>query len=147
MSVRVEVHAAAGVVPPVSLEQLEDAVREVLRAERCGDAEVSLALVDDAEIADLNRRYLGKGDPTDVISFALHDEGEAPVGDLYVGVEQARRQARELEVSPAEETLRLAVHATLHLLGWDHPAEEREGSPMYRRQEELLAKLAATAAP
>ncbi len=147
MTLRVEVHAAPGVDPPVPVPRLEGAVREVLRAERCGDAEVSLALVDDSAMVELNRRYLGKGEPTDVIAFSLHDEGEAPAGDLYVGVDQARRQACEHGVTPEEETLRLAVHATLHLLGWDHPDEERERSPMYRRQEELLAGLTAAPTP
>lgn len=147
MSLRVEVHAAPGVDPPLPVQRLEGVVREVLRAERCGDAEVSLALVDDAAMIELNRRYLGKVEPTDVIAFSLHDEGEAPVGDLYVGIEQARRQAREHAVTPEEEMLRLAVHATLHLLGWDHPDEERERSPMYRRQEELLAGFTAAPTP
>jgi probable rRNA maturation factor len=78
-----------------------------------------------------------------VLSFALHDEGEPPLGDVYVGVEQARRQAAEAGVAETEELVRLAVHGTLHVLGWDHPEEPeaRFRSPMWLRQEALVAEV------
>jgi probable rRNA maturation factor len=62
-----------------------------------------------------------------------------------VGAEQAARQAAELGVPLDEELLRLVIHGTLHVLGYDHPDsdEERAGSPMYRRQEALLTELLA----
>ena len=73
------------------------------------------------------------------VRHALHEEGEEMVGDVYVGVDQARRQAAEFGATPAEEVLRLAIHGTLHVLGYDHPeGEERAGSEMFGVQEELL---------
>lgn len=138
----VEVSVEGEVSLPVPEGEVERAVRHVLRAEGHSAAELSLAFLSDPEMIRLNREYLGHDRPTDVISFALNDPGEPPLGDVYVGVEQALRQAGELEVDPGEEILRLAVHGTLHVLGYDHPeGEERAESAMFRRQEELLRDL------
>jgi probable rRNA maturation factor len=137
--VQVEVSVGEGVALPVDAGAVERAVAAVLRAEGVEAAEISVALLGDGEMAALNEQYLGHEGTTDSISFALHDEGEPPLGDVYVGVEQAARQAAEWGATPAEEVLRVAIHGTLHVLGWDHPAgEERAGSEMFRRQEEIL---------
>ncbi|MCG6989751.1 MAG: rRNA maturation RNase YbeY [Gemmatimonadetes bacterium] len=120
---------------------LEAAVRHTWTAEGRGAGEVSLTLLDDDAIADLNRRYLHREGPTDVIAFSLGD-GSSPIGDVYVGAAQAVRQAREYGVTLEEELVRLAVHGTLHVLGYDHPeGEERVRSPMFVRQEELVRAL------
>ena len=138
----VEAAVADGFQLPVATEVVEAAVRHVLAAEGVEAAEISVAFVGDAEIARMNEGYLAHEGATDVISFALHAEGERPLGDIYVGVEQAARQAAEMQVPPEEELLRLAIHGTLHVLGYDHPVDvEREGSPMYIRQEALLASF------
>ncbi|HEU0299503.1 MAG TPA: rRNA maturation RNase YbeY [Longimicrobium sp.] len=135
----VEVSAGDGVAPPVDVGRIEAAVRHVLREEGVQVAEISVALVGDEAIAALNEEYLSHAGPTDVISFHLHGEGEPPLGDVYVGVQQAARQAAGFGAPVAEEVLRLAVHGTLHVLGWDHPqGEERAGSEMFLRQEALL---------
>ena len=135
----VEVSVAPGVRAPVDAERVEAAVRHVLRAEGIEEAEISLALLDDAAIAAMNQEYLEHEGPTDVITFAMHEGDEPPLGDIYVGVEQAVRQAAEFAATPAEEVLRLAVHGTLHVLGYEHPeGPERVESEMFIRQEELL---------
>ena len=135
----VEVSVGEGVVPPVEPERIEAAVRHVLRQEKVRAAEISVALVGDEEIASLNADYLHHDGPTDVISFALHEPGDPPLGDVYVGVDQALRQASEFGATPGDEVLRLAVHGTLHVLGYDHPeGEDRTGSEMFARLEELL---------
>ncbi|HEX6747518.1 MAG TPA: rRNA maturation RNase YbeY [Longimicrobium sp.] len=137
--IEIDVSVGSGVTPPVEPERVEAAVRHVLLAENVRVAEISVALVGDDEIAALNADYLQHEGPTDVISFPLYAEGDPPLGDVYVGVDQALRNAAEYGVSPAEEVLRLAVHGTLHVLGWDHPeGEDRTGSEMFARQEELL---------
>jgi probable rRNA maturation factor len=135
----VEVSVGDGVTPPVQPERVEAAVRHVLAAEGVKAAEISIALVGDDEIASLNQDYLQHEGPTDVISFALHEDGDPPLGDVYVGVDQAARQAAEFGATTAEEVLRLAVHGTLHVLGWDHPVDAgRTESEMFTRQEALL---------
>jgi probable rRNA maturation factor len=119
---------------------LRAAVRAAFRARRITDAELSLTLLADAGITDLNAAYLGHDGPTDVIAFALYEPGETPVGDVYIGFDQALRQAERLDIPPDQELLRLAIHGTLHVLGFDHPAAaERETSEMWQLQERILA--------
>ncbi len=86
----------------------------------------------------MHERYLGRSGVTDVLSFALHDDGEDPLGDVYVGLAQAYRQAAEAGAEPEEEMVRLAVHGALHVLGYDHPdGPERTASEMFRVQEAI----------
>lgn len=140
----VEVHVAEGLSLPLEPRSVEAAVLAVLQAEAPGPAEISIAFVGDTEIERLNFEYLSHQGPTDVISFPLSRPGAAVVGDVYIGAEQAGRQAEELGMPLAEELLRLAVHGTLHVLGYDHPeGADREGSEMYVRQEALLAEILA----
>jgi probable rRNA maturation factor len=121
---------------------IKRAIRETLKHERVADAQISVALVDDAHVAQLNERYLNHMGPTDVISFPLYAEGEPPVADIYIGVEQARRQAARLRIPLPEELQRLAVHGTLHVLGYDHhEGRARQRSEMWQRQEAILQKL------
>jgi probable rRNA maturation factor len=140
--IAVQAAVGEGIQLPLDLAAAEDAVRHVLAAEGVDVAEISLAFLSDEEITKLNEGYLSHSGATDVISFALHESGEPPLGDVYIGAEQAARQATELEVAPAEELLRLVIHGTLHVLGHDHPeGADREQSDMYRRQEQLLASF------
>ena len=119
---------------------LRRAVEATLRREEVEEGEISLTLLDDPAIQALNRDHLDHDRPTDVLAFALWAPGEPVLGDVYVGVEQAARQARDEGVPLEEELVRLAIHGTLHILGHDHPeeAEARPGSPMYRLQEALV---------
>lgn len=138
----VQVSVGEGLVPSADAERIEAAVRHVLRTEGVAEAEVSVALLGDDEITALNRQWLDHDWAADVISFNLNGPGEPPLGDLYLGVEQAARQAAELGADPAEELLRLAVHGTLHVLGYEHPeGADRADSEMFRRQEELLREF------
>jgi len=117
-------------------------VSHVLQAEEVTTGAFSVTLLDDAAIAALNRDHLGHDGPTDVISFPLHEAGEAPVGDVYVGAERCIAQAAEEGVDPREETIRVIVHGILHTLGYDHPAgEARLDSEMWARQEDLVQKI------
>ena len=128
---------------------LEAAVAHALRAQGIERAQISLTLLDDAAIHELNAQHLGHDDVTDVIAFALWTpEDEVVVGDIYIGVEQAARQAHDEGIAVDEELLRLAIHGTLHVVGFDHPdvAAERAASPMYLEQERLLRELTSQAA-
>ena len=122
-------------------EMIALGVRRALATLEPSSAEVSVALVDDVCIAALNQRFLDEPGPTDVLAFSLGD-GADVVGDVYVGFEQAARQAEELGVSVEEELVRLAIHGTLHVLGHDHPeGEDRESSPMFVLQERLVGEV------
>lgn len=132
-------HGAFGDAPPAELA--ERAARATLDDRGVAEGELSVALLDDGAMADLNRQWKGRDGTTDVLAFALHGEGEPPLGDVYIGWEQALRQAADEGEVPARELARLAIHGTLHVLGWDHPEEGRERSEMWQHQERILEEL------
>lgn len=113
-----------------------------------GEAEMSITFVDNSEIQIINRNYRQKDAPTDVISFAMQEEGEGeqqiigaeiPIvyGDIIISVDKAKEQAEEYEHSVERELGFLALHGFLHLLGYDHMNEADE-KKMFGRQEEIL---------
>ncbi|MDP2948167.1 MAG: rRNA maturation RNase YbeY [Chloroflexota bacterium] len=122
--------------------------RRVLAAESAGPAALGIAITDDVTVRDLNRRYLGLDEPTDVLSFGLSEESDtpfalppgeaAPLGEVIISYPTAVQQAEEEGHSVEAELAHLLVHGILHLLGYDHL--EREGErAMRRREEEVLA--------
>jgi probable rRNA maturation factor len=146
MSLIVDV-ATNGDRSPIARERIKEIAVAVLKAERVRDALVSIAFVSRTEIARLNRRHLGHGGPTDVISFSLgpmpgDNSRPVVVGDIYIAPDVARANAARFGGSVREEIARLVVHGTLHVLGHDHPdGDGRTSSPMWRRQERLLSSL------
>ncbi|MBV8076689.1 MAG: rRNA maturation RNase YbeY [Planctomycetaceae bacterium] len=125
-------------------EALARLVRRALLAEGVAAASISLALVDDATIHQLNRRYLGHDWPTDVISFRLSEVGEVPLsGELVISAELAVSTAREAGVDPWAELALYVVHGVLHLCGHDDQSED-DRAAMRRREHELLAREGIT---
>ena len=133
--------ACEGLRTPVAAHRIADAARRVLRAEGVRSAMLSVTLLSPSAMARLNKRHLGHAGATDVISFGFTPTpGAGIVGDVYLCPDVARTNARSAGCGVREELLRLVVHGTLHVLGWDHPEDRaRETSPMWRRQEVLLA--------
>lgn len=139
VDVRVNREADAGIADEAGV--VERAARATVADRGVEDGALSLTLLDDRAMAALNRDWLNRDGATDVLAFALHDPGEPPIGDIYLGVERAAAQARA-EAEPARRELaRLAVHGTLHVLGWDHPEVDREQSEMWEHQERIVAAL------
>ena len=138
----IDVHVNEAQRVGVSTEEVERAVRETLSSEGVTEGEISVTFLSDAQIQELNRQYLDHDFPTDVLSFALHEEGESILGDVYIGSDHARRQASELGVPLEEEVARLAIHGSLHVLGYQHPeGADREDSELFRRQEIILRSI------
>lgn len=138
-----------GTRSPLGVAGIKAIALGVLKAERVRDAMVSITLVSPAKIAQINKRHLSHRGATDVISFALgptpSGASHAVVGDIYIAPDVARENARRFGSGVREEVARLVVHGTLHVLGHDHPdGDARTISPMWRRQEQLLAKLSRT---
>ena len=110
---------------------------------------ISVSLVDNDFIHEMNRDYRGIDRPTDVISFAFLDnedretlyKSKEPVclGDIYISVDKAREQAAEYGHSIKRELSFLFVHGLLHLLGYDHMNEADE-AVMFKLQDEILPK-------
>ena len=100
---------------------------------------VSIALVDDARIHQLNRQFLQHDYPTDVIAFPLDDGmGDEPLlGEVVVSTETAMREAAERGRAPLDEVLLYVVHGVLHLLGYDDH-EESDREEMRRKEAETL---------
>src|SRR5262245_32128952 len=125
-----------------SLRRVRRAVDAVLAAEAAQDREVSVLLTDDDEIHSLNRDYRGVDKPTDVLAFALDEAGRMDVslGDVIISVERAQKQAASRRVDLDRELELLAVHGTLHLLGYDH-AEPNEARRMRARTRAIRRSL------
>ncbi len=93
-------------------------VREIIREEKKNAQSISIVLVDDGYLLDINRKYLNHNYKTDVISFDLNAGGDIE-GEVYVSVDRACVQAKRYRVSVENEILRLIVHGILHLAGWE----------------------------
>jgi probable rRNA maturation factor len=105
--------------------------------------QVTVLLSSDATIRDLNRRFRGKDEATDVLSFPAEPlknakPEERVAGDVAIGVETARRQASEQGHALATEIKVLILHGLLHLAGYDH---ETDAGKMRRRERQLRARL------
>lgn len=142
MSVSVYV-CARDVRVALAAARVEAIARATLASERVRDAMLSITFLSNAAIARLNAKHLGHRGATDVISFGFRGAGRhAPlIGDIYIAPAVARANALVLGVPVREELARLVVHGTLHVLGYEHPeADARTTSPMWKRQERLLAR-------
>ncbi len=143
----ITVHVNVDVPCDVPCDLVRTVLCGALAREGVENAELSVTFLSDARMTRMHARHLGRPHAADVISFALHEPGEAPLGDVYVGADQALRQAAEAGVDGAEEMARLALHGTLHVLGYDHPSgPERTASEMFRIQEEVMAAAVRGAA-
>ncbi|MEI9475910.1 MAG: rRNA maturation RNase YbeY [Deltaproteobacteria bacterium] len=107
------------------------------------EAELSIVFVDDPRIRELNRRYLHRDKPTNVLAFSMV-EGEFPtlhphlLGDLVISVETAERQSNRFGLSAGEMVILLMIHGILHLLGYDHLGSKKKAREMAEKQRELL---------
>lgn len=106
---------------------------------------ISLVLCDDPTIQELNRRFLNHNYPTDVLSFLL-SEGEGTSkdkkglsGEIIISVETAERNAKRYRQTLESELIRLAIHGTLHLLGYDDNTQQQR--KLMRRKEGKYLKL------
>ncbi len=127
----------------VSLERARKVAILALESERAGNAMISIVFVAARKIGMMNRIYLKKNRPTDVIAFGFGtgSKGGVVVGDIYICPDVARKNAQEMKVSLREELDRLVVHGILHVLGYDHPESDRRiASPMWKRQETILRR-------
>jgi probable rRNA maturation factor len=109
------------------------------------DAELSISFVDDTQIRELNRHYLGRNRPTNVLAFSMR-EGEFPslhpqvLGDVIISVDTAQRQSNRFGLTDMETIILLMIHGILHLLGYDHEGTKKGAREMALIQKELLMK-------
>jgi probable rRNA maturation factor len=140
-----EIHA-------VDTVKLERQVQTIMQALECHDEELSVLIVDDAKIHQLNRHYRNIDAATDVLSFPQNEEDNAEfiskmLGDVVISVETAARQAKEHRFSLEQELVLLLIHGTLHLLGYDHERSPKEEKIMKEKTWELFALIFPGQAP
>jgi probable rRNA maturation factor len=132
----VEIRIKSKFASRVQRARLRRAVERAMRGEHTRAAP-SIYVTDDAEMRSLNRRFHATNRATDVLSFPARTADS--IGDIVISYERARAQARAAGWRIADELDLLAVHGTLHLLGYDdlHPRARKK---MWERQEQILAR-------
>ena len=125
----------------VSTKDLAGLLEDVIRRELGRDVLVNVLLSDDNHITELNRQFLGRNEPTDVLSFPLDQEtpedDEPTFGDVVISGETALREATERYIEPERELTLYALHGILHLLGYDDQIEPDQ-KKMRAREAEIL---------
>ncbi|MCF2612928.1 MULTISPECIES: rRNA maturation RNase YbeY [Fusobacterium] len=132
-------------------EDIEKYIIDVLTKEYESDREVyvSVLLTGNEEIQRVNRDFRGKDMPTDVISFAYHDNDEADnglydsLGDIIISLERVEEQRKDYGHSFKREFYYVLTHGLLHLMGYDH-MEEEEKKVMRAKEEEILKEYGYT---
>ena len=119
----------------------------ILNALESPDAELSLVIVDDARMTELNKRYLNRSGPTNVIAFPMRagdfsDITPHLLGDVVISAETARQEAEAIGIRLALRLSELLVHGVLHLFGYDHEKSEKESSRMQQKSDELMVIIA-----
>ena len=145
-------------------EEINDAIKKAIEAslkyENCDfDAELSVTIVDNEEIREINNEHRGIDKATDVLSFPMlefDEDGNAIeceydfsddtviLGDIVISAERAKEQAEELGHSFIREMAFLTVHSMLHLLGYDHVDDPEGEAEMIRKQKDILDGLGIT---
>jgi len=146
-------------------EYIEKAVKTALYIENVNyGCEINVEITDNSQIQQLNKEYRGKDAPTDVLSFPMiesdridfiksdnkneilktfsdevnPENGLILLGDIIISIEKAKEQSEELNQSLERELMFLAIHSTLHLLGYDHELSEKDDLIMREKQREII---------
>jgi len=129
----------------LNIKKIRRVVQRILTSLGLHEVEISLLLVDDKQIRELNRRFLCRDKPTNVLAFSMK-EGEFSalhphlLGDLVISIETARRQSRQSGLNEMEMITLLVIHGILHLLGYEHEGRKKEAREMAAKQKELFQK-------
>jgi len=141
MPVEIVQRGAGKKLPSHKIKKIALAILELV-AEK--NAELSLALIGNAEMRRLNARYRKKHYPTDVLSFPV--EGVVPketrlLGDVIISVEKAVEQAEDRGHSFEQELVTLLIHGVVHLSGYDHERSAKEARAMSRVEKRIYRQL------
>jgi len=127
-----------------SSRRLKQVALAVLQLTEQQDAELSLAMIGNAAMQELNARYRHKNYPTDVLSFpaARNLPTEAPLlGDVIISVEKAAEQAKQRRRTLDQEMATLLIHGIVHLLGYDHERSAKDARVMTRIEKKIAQQL------
>jgi len=127
----------------IALKKIKQTVQVILDALDCPDGEISILLVDDPQIEELNQQYLNRQGSTNVIAFAMR-EGEfsdlSPhlLGDVVISADTAHKEGEAADIGLQSRFVQLLIHGILHLVGYDHENDEQEAQEMAAKSEEIL---------
>lgn len=139
MTILVAREAGARVAKGAAVGRVRRMAGAALKGLGLKNRELSVLLVGNPRIRDLNRAYRGIDKPTDVLSFPMDDEHL--LGDIVISVDKAAEQAERFGVTLDEEFARLMVHGLLHLIGYDHVKGGRQAGKMKAKEAELMGLL------
>ena len=122
--------------PRVTKKEIQRVISLVCQRERINDGKISCVYVDDTVIRKIHSTYLGHKTTTDVITFLIEPQ-PSPEAEIYINVNQARRQARLYHVTLSNELTRLLIHGILHALGYDDK-RTNERKKMFAVQEQYV---------
>lgn len=133
-------------VQGVRREEVEKTALRILRLLCSSDVELSILLIGDGEMTEINREYRGFDRSTDVLAFSMREGefgavNENILGDIVISLDKAKEQARERGVTIMEETSFLLLHGILHLYGYDHEGDDAERVKMEDKEREIFDKL------
>ncbi len=125
---------------------MQTTAQALLNALDKADAELSLLIVDDTRIAEINQKHLGRTGPTNVIAFPMGNQDFPEIqpellGDVVISMQTAHREASEAEYSMEERFTELMIHGILHLLGYDHETNQEDARQMAEKSRDLMEHL------
>ena len=137
---------SSGTISAKKFPTIRKKMKTVLNDLGCREGELSILFTDDKGIAELNRRYLGKEGPTNVLAFPMSpgppsDVSTGMLGDIVISVERAAREAEQWGGSHEDCIYRLLIHGILHLLDYDHERSLEEAGQMEKEQERLMSLI------
>ena len=127
----------------IPLKKVRQQAKAILSALDNPNGELSILIVDDSQIATLNKEYLKREGPTNVIAFPMHEGDFSDIspqllGDVVISIETAYQEGKMTGISTEERFTQLIVHGILHLLGYDHERTEEEALRMEIKSNALL---------
>ena len=131
---------------PLDLKRVKKGAKRVLAKLALPDAELSILLVNDLQIQELNRQYLHRNKPTNVLAFPMR-KGEFPslhpylLGDLVISVETAQRQSNRFGLDEIGMVTLLMVHGILHLVGYEHEGTRKGAREMTFQQKQIFQSI------
>lgn len=127
-----------------SLRKIRKRAKIILGVLGCEKASLSILITDDPSIQQINREWLGRDRPTDVIAFSQLEGQPAPtdfIGDVVVSLDTAADQANSLGHSLDHELDRLISHGILHIMGYDHVHGGRQAKKMREMEDRLISEI------
>ena len=130
----------------ITPKALKEKAQVILSALGSPDGELSILLLDDPQIAVLNKEYLQREGPTNVIAFPMREGAFAEItpdllGDVVISLETAEKEGLAAGMSMEDRLGELMVHGILHLFGYDHETTETEAQRMEAKSLELLEQI------